>query len=294
MRAFLARRTHVVLAPPTMAVASPARASAVAAARGPASLSPAAAGPIRGRRHRAPVAAAAQPRTERDPPTPRTDAPPPPPRAHNFDAEAERAAAVDAARDAFRGARESAVEKNAELAARLKGKLILAPLTRGGNLPFRRLCADHGADAAMSEMIFARSLVGRGGGGRGVSGAEKTRLRRAPGEELFGVQIATNEIREGVAAARLAADAGACWLDLNCGCPIYEATRRGLGAALLRKPTKLARLVSGLVAESPLPVTVKIRTGPGEASINAPFVAALLEAAGAAAVTIHGRTMEQR
>ena len=63
----------------------------------------------------------------------------------------------------------------------------------------------------------------------------------------------------GVAACELAAEAGADWVDLNCGCPIYEATRRGLGSALLRKPAKLARLVGGLVDGSPLPVTVKIR-----------------------------------
>ena len=73
-----------------------------------------------------------------------------------------------------------------------------------------------------------------------------------------------------------------------------EATRRGLGAALLRKPQKLARLVSGIVQASDLPVTVKIRTGENDDKINAAQVAALLEAAGAAAVTIHGRTMEQR
>lgn len=73
-----------------------------------------------------------------------------------------------------------------------------------------------------------------------------------------------------------------------------EATRRGLGAVLLRKPTKLARLVSGIVAGSDLPVTVKIRMGENDSKINAPAVAELMERAGAAAVTIHGRTMEQR
>lgn len=54
---------------------------------------------------------------------------------------------------------------------------------------------------------------------------------------------------------------GAAWLDINCGCPIYEATKRGLGAALLRKPTKLAKMVAGIAAQVDLPITVKIRTG---------------------------------
>ncbi len=61
---------------------------------------------------------------------------------------------------------------------------------------------------------------------------------------IAGVQFATNQISEGLRAAEAAAEAGADWVDLNCGCPIYEATRRGLGAALLRKPAKLAKLVS--------------------------------------------------
>jgi tRNA-dihydrouridine synthase 3 len=73
-----------------------------------------------------------------------------------------------------------------------------------------------------------------------------------------------------------------------------EATRRGCGAALLRKPAKLARLVAGIAAESPLPLTVKIRTGESEKKINAPQMVEMLGAAGAAAVTVHGRTMEQR
>jgi tRNA-dihydrouridine synthase len=90
---------------------------------------------------------------------------------------------------------------------------------------------------------------------------ERARLYKAVNEHCFGAQIATNNIAEGVAAAQLAEEAGATWLDLNCGCPIHEATKRGLGAALLRKPTKLAKLVAGITAQVALPVTVKIRTG---------------------------------
>jgi hypothetical protein len=73
-----------------------------------------------------------------------------------------------------------------------------------------------------------------------------------------------------------------------------EATRRGLGAALLRRPAKLAKLVAGIAAEAPLPLTVKVRTGEKEDKINVQEVVALLGEAGAAAVIVHGRTMEQR
>ena len=173
------------------------------------------------------------------------------------------------------------------LAARLKGQMILAPLTRGGNLPFRRICADFGMEVAMGEMIFARMLLK---GDR----TEQARLRRAANEKLFCVQIATNDIEEGVSAAKLAADAGADWIDLNCGCPIYEATRRNLGSALLRHPDKLARLVRGIAAGSPLPLSVKVRIAAEGGDVNVREVVSKLRDAGAAAVTIHGRTATDR
>ncbi|PNH11073.1 tRNA-dihydrouridine(47) synthase [NAD(P)(+)]-like [Tetrabaena socialis] len=87
---------------------------------------------------------------------------------------------------------------------------------------------------------------------------------------------------------------GAQFMDINCGCPIFEATRRGMGSAMLRKPRALARMVAGIAAESELPVTVKIRLGENEKSINVETVVEYLERAGAAAVTIHGRTAVQR
>jgi tRNA-dihydrouridine synthase 3 len=172
-------------------------------------------------------------------------------------------------------------------ASALDGKMILAPLTRGGNLPFRRLCADLGCEAAMGEMVFARYLIA---GDR----IEKARMRRADNEPLFAVQIATNDVDEGRAAVAMAADSGADWVDLNCGCPIHEATRRNLGSALLRKPDQLASLVGGIAADSPLPLSVKVRIAAEGRSVNVGEVVEKLIGAGAAAVTIHGRTAEAR
>ena len=109
------------------------------------------------------------------------------------------------------------------LDASLPGKHILAPLTRGGNLPFRRLCVELGEEATMGEMIFARHLLK---GDR----HKRARLRRAANEKLFGVQIATNNIAEGVSAAHAAAEAGAQWVDLNCGAPWAQTTSSLLNA----------------------------------------------------------------
>lgn len=178
------------------------------------------------------------------------------------------------------------LEGNAKLCRAIKNKLILGPLTRGGNLPFRRLCADFGADVSMSEMVFSRMVL------QGKR-AELARLKRADNEILYGVQIAAKSADEGVAAGLLAVEHGADWIDLNCGCPIHEATRRGLGSELLRKPNKLAKLVNMLSERLPVPVSVKIRTGISTSRINAEKVVELLENAGAAFVTIHGRTSQQ-
>ena len=170
----------------------------------------------------------------------------------------------------------------------LTDQMILAPLTRGGNLPYRRLCADLGCRISMSEMVYARSLL------RGDA-VERARLRRAPNEECFGVQIATNNAEEGRKAMELIHQAGtADFVDLNCGCPIREATRRGLGSSLLRSPKKLARLVNGMTEGSELPLTVKIRLGCEDDTINIEELVPEVMEAGAAAVTIHGRTAQQR
>jgi tRNA-dihydrouridine synthase 3 len=83
-------------------------------------------------------------------------------------------------------------------------------------------------------------------------------------------------------------------VDLNCGCPIDAIARHGLGASLLKKPGRLARLVETMAKAVPVPVTVKLRTGWREGKENVAEVARACEEAGAAAITIHGRTREQR
>jgi len=187
----------------------------------------------------------------------------------------------------------------------LSRQLLLAPLTRGGNLPFRRLCSDAsffgeetqsrhlGANFTMSEMAFARMLFR---GDRNVVRKERALLKKHESEQNFGFQIATKSSEEAIRAIALAEEGGATWVDLNCGCPIYEATRRGLGAELLKRPDSLAKLVGMIVAnkETDMPFTVKIRLGPSDSKINVERVVEGLVGAGAAAVTIHGRTMTQR
>lgn len=167
------------------------------------------------------------------------------------------------------------------------GSLWLAPLTRGGHLPFRRLCVEWGAEVTVGEMAVVKHLL------RGRK-AEFALLKSAPSEPCFGVQLADRKPESLVEGARLAESRGARFVDLNCGCPIAEITGRGLGASLLLKPSRLARLVEAMAKAVRIPVTVKLRTGWSEDKINVREVARACEEAGALAIAIHGRSREQR
>jgi tRNA-dihydrouridine synthase 3 len=165
--------------------------------------------------------------------------------------------------------------------------VVLAPLTVGGNLPFRRLCVELGAEVTVGEMAVARKLLAG-------SPSEFALLRSHPDERFFGVQLADRNPESLAEASRLAEERGARFVDLNCGCPIHEITRRGLGSSLLRKPGKLGRLVEAMKRAVAVPVTVKLRSGWKEGKENASEVARICEESGADAITLHARTREQR
>ena len=163
----------------------------------------------------------------------------------------------------------------------------MAPMTKGSNLPYRRLCTELGARVLVSEMVVARRLKQR-------RKSEFALIRRAPDEPCFGVQLAGNKPEEMAWAAALCEARGADFVDLNLGCPIDHFTRMGLGAALGRQPRRVARVVSAMRAAVSVPVTVKIRLGWNAESRNYLDVARAAVEAGAAALTVHGRTREAR
>ena len=168
-----------------------------------------------------------------------------------------------------------------------RGRVLLAPLTKGGNLPFRRLCLQHGCNVTMGEMAYGYQVVRR-------SKSELALLRKHPDESCFGAQIAASKASDAIAASLAAVERGASWVDLNCGCPIHDVVKRGMGATLLQRPSHLANLVAEMVQGVPVPVTVKIRLGWTEGEQNASEVAKVIEEAGAKAITVHGRSREQR
>lgn len=170
----------------------------------------------------------------------------------------------------------------------LDGAVVLAPLTKGGNLPYRRLCVELGARVTMGEMAVARRLKQRRRG-------EYVLIRRAPDEPFFGVQLAGTDPDEMGWAAALAESGGADLVDVNLGCPIDYFTRKGLGAALSRQPARIRRIVEGMKrAVAAVPVSAKIRLGWNQKSLNYLEQARAACDGGADAIVVHGRTRDAR
>lgn len=168
----------------------------------------------------------------------------------------------------------------------LDNRALLAPMAGITDLPFRRLAARFGAGLVISEMVASGELT---------TGRAATRARAEidPDAGIAAVQIAGREARPMAEAARLAEDAGARLIDINMGCPAKKVTSGWSGSALMREPDHALRLIEAVVGAVTAPVTVKMRLGWDEASINAPEIAARAEAAGVAMVTVHGRTRRQ-
>ena len=168
------------------------------------------------------------------------------------------------------------------------GAVVMGPMTKGSNLPYRRLCAELGAQVLVSEMTVARRLKQK-------RRSEFALIRRFPGEPCFGVQLAGTNPEEMGWAAALVASRGADFVDVNLGCPIDYFTRKGLGAALARQPSRVGRIVSAMVRSAEqVPVTVKIRLGWNDEMRNYREVAQAAVDAGASAIFVHGRTRNAR
>ncbi len=167
----------------------------------------------------------------------------------------------------------------------LPGRAILAPMAGVTDPGMRRAACRFGAALTLSEMVAATNLTGR----------DPVARNRAAGGgvAIHAVQIAGRDAGPMAAAARLAVDAGAVLIDINMGCPAKKVTGGLSGCALMRDLDHAATLIDAVVAAVRVPVTVKMRLGWDDATINAPALARRAEALGVAAVTVHGRTRQQ-
>lgn len=174
----------------------------------------------------------------------------------------------------------------------LAGAKILSPLTTVGNLPYRRLMKQLGADVTYSEMALSMPLVQ---GARSEWALPRMHVSEKGG---FGVQLAANKPWQATKAAMLLAKFApdSSEFNLNCGCPIDLIFRQGAGSALMESPGKIMKIIKGMNAMSnDIPVTIKMRTGVKDGKPTAlQLINRLMEEDQVAAITLHGRSRAQR
>ncbi len=165
-------------------------------------------------------------------------------------------------------------------------RYFMAPMAGISDVVFRRLIREMGAQAVVSELLSAEGLV-RGG--------KKTRdmMYFCEEERPVGIQLFGSDVTTLVEAARIVQEEGADFVDINFGCPVKKVVCDGAGAAWLRDPAKLGELLSSIKSALRIPLTIKVRTGWDEASVNVGEVVKAAAGAGVAWVAIHGRTRAQ-
>jgi len=163
----------------------------------------------------------------------------------------------------------------------LANRVVAAPMAGITDRAFRELAREMGAGLTCTEMISAQALV---------HGSRKTEwLLNIAGESPICVQLFGSDPLILARAARMAVEAGADIVDLNMGCPTPKIVKSGEGCALMRDPKRAGGIVAAVTAAVPVPVTVKMRKGWDEGYPDAVELAGTVAAAGAAAVTVHGR-----
>ena len=161
--------------------------------------------------------------------------------------------------------------------------LFLAPMAGVTDYAFRTVCAQHGADVTVTEMVSSRALVYQDRKSRGL-------LRRNEGS-LCGAQIFGNDPAMMAEAAQIAVGSSRCdFLDINMGCPMPKIANNGDGSALMRDIPLAGRIIRAVVDAVSVPVTVKTRLGWDRSCPSAVALARVAEENGAAAITVHGRT----
>nr|WP_204333608.1 tRNA dihydrouridine synthase DusB [Rhizobium leguminosarum] len=167
----------------------------------------------------------------------------------------------------------------------VRNRVVLAPMSGVTDMPFRELAWRFGAGLVVTEMVASRELVN--------DTAESWSRLSAAGFRPHMVQLAGREAHWMAEAAKIAADHGADIIDINMGCPAKKVIGGYSGSALMRDPDHALGLIEATVKAVDIPVTLKMRLGWDENSINAPDIARRAEAAGIQLVTIHGRTRMQ-
>ena len=168
----------------------------------------------------------------------------------------------------------------------IKGYACLAPMAGVADRAFREHCMSYGAAYVISEMVSSKGLTMQ-------DKKSKELLFLSDAERPAGAQIFGDDPEIMANAALKAMEFSPDFIDINMGCPAPKIAGNGGGSALLKNPELIGKIVKKVVEVSPVPVTAKIRIGWDKNSINAVEIAKIIEAAGADAITVHGRTKDQ-
>ncbi|MEG0793865.1 MAG: tRNA dihydrouridine synthase DusB [Lachnospiraceae bacterium] len=169
---------------------------------------------------------------------------------------------------------------------KLDNPYILAPMAGVTDLPFRLLCKEQGAGLLCMEMVSAKAIQ--------YKNRNTQELLRIHPEELpVSLQLFGSEPEVISEMAKQIEELPFSILDINMGCPMLKIVRNGEGSALMKNPKLVEQIVTKTVKAIQKPVTVKIRKGFDDGCINAVEIAKIVEASGAAAIAVHGRTREE-
>ena len=168
----------------------------------------------------------------------------------------------------------------------LNNPFILAPMAGVTDLPFRVLCSEMGAGLNCMEMVSAKAITYN-------NKATWDMMKIDPRETCVSLQLFGSEPDVMAEAAKRIEELPFQIMDINMGCPVPKVVNNGEGSALMKNPVLVGRIVEAVAGAISKPLTVKIRAGFDEDTINAVEIARIAQESGAAAVAVHGRTRQQ-
>ena len=169
---------------------------------------------------------------------------------------------------------------------KLENPCILAPMAGVTDLPFRLLCREQGVGLLSMEMVSAKAISFHNKNTQAL-------MEIAPGENPISLQLFGSDADIMSEMAKEIEERPFDILDINMGCPVPKVVNNGEGSALMKDPKRVEEIVTKTVKATKKPVTVKIRKGFDEEHVNAVEIARIIEASGAAAIAVHGRTRVQ-
>ena len=165
---------------------------------------------------------------------------------------------------------------------KLKNSVFLAPMSGVSDYPYREIVKKFNPGLVFSEMIASRALIEKN--------RKTLKMIRKDSNDLYAIQIAGCDPKVMGEAAKMCEDYGADIVDINMGCPVKKVVNGYAGSALMKDEFLAMSIIESVVNSVNIPVTLKMRKGWNEQSLNAPKLAVMAERAGVKLITIHGRT----